>query len=157
MYHVPTSRRRLKDLWATLPRFVLISSVIIACLSAFLMTGRYMWRCKDFLALGNVGLFIVVTIYCFILGILLSSSVNVVAFLLLSPFKRPLPQWGRTLVYSVVALVAIAIIGRVTWYIPEPGEEADALNRFIGRVVTPCMLHVVAILGADYRRNRPHQ
>ncbi len=47
MYHVPWSQRRSGHAWTAWPQFVLSSSIIIAMLSALLLTGRYMWRYKD--------------------------------------------------------------------------------------------------------------
>ncbi len=155
MYHVPWSQRRPGHAWTAWPQFVLRSSLIIALLSGLLMTAYLMWRHNDFSVLGNVGLFIVIAFYGFIRGFLFSSLVNSGALLLLALSRRPIPQWRRTLVYSVVALVVFAIIGRAVWISPAPGEEDVAINRLVGLMLIPCGLHFPAILWADWRRNRP--
>ncbi|MBA3468036.1 MAG: hypothetical protein H0T53_00185 [Herpetosiphonaceae bacterium] len=154
MYHVPPSHRRLNDPWKTVPGFVLASSLIIAGLSALLMTVLFMVRYNDFFVPGYVGLYVLIAFYCLVRGFLLSSAIHVVAFLLLAPFDRP-RQSIRTLVYSLVAFLAVGVMVRVTWDSPQPGEEAVALNRLMAFVLTPSALHVAAILWFDYRRNRP--
>lgn len=155
MYHVPRSYTLLVDPWSTSRRFIFTSSLVIAWISAFLMTVRYMLRYNDF-DIWNGALFTLLAIYCFMLGVILSGTTEIITVFFARMSKSSVSRRRCVFIRATVVLLIIAVIGRITWYNPALGEEADALNRYIGRVIIPCFLHFVAIMWHNNRINRQH-
>ena len=124
--------------------------VYIATFYLHLIIGHCMDQCipddrslhahyNDF-DIRNGALFTLLAIYCFMLGVILSGTTEIITVFLARMSKSSVSRRRCVFIRATVVLLIIAVIGRITWYNPAPGEEADALNRYIGRVIIPCFL-----------------